>query len=158
MAGPLSPACALPHRNGNPDGSTRPIGWEPYSSEQFDSATGVVRALVESLGINEIVGHDDIAPTRKWDPGPAFDMQRFRTACLGGREDNGDNVVAVRAKGGLNLRSGPGIEFPSLEVLKDGTALRPSGADGRWIEVSVLGANGTPRATGWVHSAYVVEK
>jgi len=83
------------HRNGNPDGAHGLIGWEPYSAEQFQSAIGVVQALVAALGLNEIVGHDDIAPTRKWDPGPAFDMARFRTACLGGREDNGDNIVIV---------------------------------------------------------------
>jgi N-acetylmuramoyl-L-alanine amidase len=144
-----------PHRNGNPDGSSRAIGWEPYSGDQFDAAVGLVRALVGAIGINEIVGHDDIAPTRKWDPGPAFDMARFRTACLGGREDNGDNVVTVKAKGGLNLRAGPGVQFASLETLKNGAVLRPTGAEGRWMEVSVLGANKQPRATGWVHSAFV---
>ena len=30
--------------------------------------------------------HDDISPQRKSDPGPAWDMQRFR-AMLGGRAD-----------------------------------------------------------------------
>lgn len=158
MTGALIPQPVIAaHRNGNPDGGHGPIGWEPYSPELFSSAIGVVQALIASLGINEIVGHDDIAPTRKWDPGPAFDMAKFRTACLGGREDNGDNVVAVRSKGGLNLRTGPGVQFPSLELLKDGTLLRPSGSDGRWIEVSVLGPNKAPRATGWVHSGFVGE-
>lgn len=71
------------HRNGNPDGSTQPIGWEPYPEAQFDAAVALVGALREAYGIKEIQGHDDIAPGRKSDPGPAFDMARFRKLVLG---------------------------------------------------------------------------
>ena len=66
------------HRNGNPDGSRHPIGWEPYSEAQIEAAIGIVQALVETYGAQEIVGHDDVSPTRKWDPGPAFDILEFR--------------------------------------------------------------------------------
>lgn len=145
------------HRNGNPGGQPGAIGWEPYSDAQFDSAAALVRALMTSYQVNEIVGHDDIAPTRKWDPGPAFDMLRFRTACLGGREDNGDNLVKVAAAGGLHLRSGPAISFASLQLLAKGTLLEPMGSEGRWIEVNVRGAGGAATATGWVHSGFVVD-
>lgn len=71
------------HRNGNPDGSRQPIGWEPYPEAQFEAAVQVVVALKQAYGITEIVGHDDIAPRRKSDPGPAFDMARFRQRVLG---------------------------------------------------------------------------
>lgn len=143
------------HRNGNPGGQPGPVGWEPYSEEQINSATALVRALIGAYNIDEIVGHDDIAPVRKSDPGPAFDMARFRTACLGGREDNGDNLVRVAAAAGLNLRSGPGVSFASIELLANGTQLEPTATEGRWLEVNVRGAGGAVSATGWVHSAFV---
>ena len=71
------------HKHGNPNGSRRPIGWERYPEAQFAAAVEIARALVAAYGITEIVGHDDIAPARKWDPGPAFDMDRFRGEVFG---------------------------------------------------------------------------
>lgn len=80
---PIADPVIAVHRNGNPDGSRSPIGWEPYPEAQFAAAVAIARALVAAYGITEIVGHDDIAPDRKWDPGPAFDMARFRAAVFG---------------------------------------------------------------------------
>jgi N-acetylmuramoyl-L-alanine amidase len=72
------------HRNGNPDGSSGPIGWERFPPAQNAAATAVARAILAAFPtIREIVGHDDIAPGRKVDPGPAFDMAAFRRAVLG---------------------------------------------------------------------------
>lgn len=66
------------HRHGNPDGTRNPVGWEPYPPVQVNTAVAVAQALIRQYGPLEIVGHDDIAPGRKSDPGPAFDMARFR--------------------------------------------------------------------------------
>jgi len=70
------------HRNGNPDGSKQPIGWEPYPEAQVAAAAKLVAALKAAYAIREVVGHDDIAPGRKSDPGPAFDMAKFRQLAL----------------------------------------------------------------------------
>lgn len=143
------------HRNGNPDGLRRPIGWESYPEKQFSAAVEIVRALVDSFGIDEIIGHDDISPTRKWDPGPAFDMARFRACVFGGRAEDGDIRLRVTAESGLNLRPIPGTRLPGTELLPVDTLLEPLATSGRWTHVSVLDAAGKPRATGWVHSRYV---
>lgn len=48
----------------------------PYTRAQYESLAAVIRALrgaYPSLRGAEIVGHSDIAPGRKTDPGPAFD-------------------------------------------------------------------------------------
>ncbi|MEI7849157.1 MAG: N-acetylmuramoyl-L-alanine amidase [Chloroflexota bacterium] len=54
-------------------------GWQKYTDIQIKTATEVVTQLLHVYGFHEIIGHDDIAPKRKWDPGPAFPMDQFRS-------------------------------------------------------------------------------
>lgn len=46
--------------------------WEPYPTAQRMTLFLLLTWLIDNFGIREIVGHDDIAPKRKIDPGPAF--------------------------------------------------------------------------------------
>ena len=53
----------------------------PYTDEQYWVLVAVTRALQDRYkGISDdrIVGHSDIAPGRKTDPGPGFDWVRYR--------------------------------------------------------------------------------
>ncbi len=53
----------------------------PYESMQYDALAEVVAALCAAyprLSPDRLVGHSDIAPGRKTDPGPAFDWPRAR--------------------------------------------------------------------------------
>ena len=60
-----------------------PAAWAKYPKAQLAAAREVARLLVTTFGLREIVGHDDLAPNRKTDPGPAFPMDAFRAAVLG---------------------------------------------------------------------------
>ena len=53
---------------------------EPYTAMQYQVLAAVLGALVETfpLARDRIVGHCDIAPGRKTDPGPAFDWLALR--------------------------------------------------------------------------------
>lgn len=52
-----------------------------YTDSQYRSLAAVTQRLISQypqITPERIVGHSDIAPGRKTDPGPAFDWQRFR--------------------------------------------------------------------------------
>ena len=60
---------------------------EAYQPAQYSQLVEVVMSLMEAYpGITpaRIVGHSDIAPGRKTDPGPAFDWDCFRQRLAGG--------------------------------------------------------------------------
>ena len=59
----------------------------PYADAQYTALAALCTALLatyETLSAQAIVGHSDVAPGRKTDPGPSFDWPRFR-ALLGAR-------------------------------------------------------------------------
>jgi len=53
----------------------------PFTERQYRSLASVSRAILTAYPLispQRIVGHSDIAPGRKTDPGPQFDWSRFR--------------------------------------------------------------------------------
>lgn len=52
--------------------------WEAYPEAQFFALAEASKAICDRYGIKEIVGHSDISPGRKIDPGPALDMSALR--------------------------------------------------------------------------------
>lgn len=61
------------HKNG---GNVRK--WEQFPKVQLDAAEAVTRAIVQRYNLDDVVGHEDISPDRKCDPGFAFPMVEFR--------------------------------------------------------------------------------
>jgi N-acetylmuramoyl-L-alanine amidase len=61
----------------------KPYGWHNYPPAQIQALIGLCMLLVTQYGIREIIGHDDIRPKAKWDPGPAFPMEYVRVQVFG---------------------------------------------------------------------------
>lgn len=58
--------------------------WQPYSEAQIEALIVLLKDLVKrhDLPLDSIIGHSDIAPQRKVDPGPLFPWQRLAEAGL----------------------------------------------------------------------------
>ena len=52
----------------------------PFAEPQYDVLAALTKALFTRYGPLDLAGHSDVAPGRKWDPGPWFDWDRFRAA------------------------------------------------------------------------------
>jgi AmpD protein len=56
---------------------------QAYPDPQYACLAGLLRSLRGRYPIIDIVGHADIAPDRKTDPGAAFDWGHFRASLAG---------------------------------------------------------------------------
>lgn len=85
-----------------PDGAWQ---WEPYHDDQIRAVMLLVKDIARRHGIlpKNIVGHSDIAPQRKVDPGPLFPWRRLAMAGLGRWYDEGavPGLQAFFEKNGL---------------------------------------------------------
>lgn len=76
LSGKPIPRLTARHKNG---GSIKE--WEVYPQAQLNACAAVAKALVAHYNLDDVVGHDDIAPDRKNDPGPAYPLQVLRNSC-----------------------------------------------------------------------------
>lgn len=62
---------------------TAEAGWHEYPSAQIEAATKVCALLHKTYNFTDVLGHEDVSPDRKVDPGPLFPMNSFRSIVLG---------------------------------------------------------------------------
>jgi N-acetylmuramoyl-L-alanine amidase len=125
--------------------------WHVYTEEQITVGWNLAGLLVRTYGLLDIVGHDDIAPGRKNDPGPAFPLANIKAKVFG-RSEEGEEIYEVVADS-LNIRRGPGIEYePVAPPLLRGTRVALLDRTDRWSRVDVEGPDDTE---GWVSSKYI---
>lgn len=124
--------------------------WETFTDEQLQALVTVSRAIKDRYGsIREIVGHDDIAPKRKQDPGPAFPMNSIITR-IGGRDHDVTEYRVVIASA-LNLRGGPGTQFDRVgPALVNGSRVEIVFDAGQWAQIRTKDGR-----TGWVNDQWL---
>ena len=145
------------HKNRNAEAA-----WEAYTVEQLEAVEALCSLLIEKYNIKELVGHDDIAPDRKTDPGPAFPLQSLKDKILLGRKDEegeekpdtGETESQEIKKGIitanlLNIRSKPDVNAMKIsDPLPRGTKVKILEKQGGWYKVNV-------DMEGWVSSRWV---
>lgn len=131
--------------------------WEAYTEKQIEAVENLCLCLKEEYNITEIVGHDDIAPKRKLDPGPAFPMQSVKDKILYGRKDDSldediseiSDISAIVLADYLNIRNKPSPDASTVtQPLPKGTKLKVLETKGNWSKVKV-------DIEGWVSNRYL---
>lgn len=113
--------------------------------------------LKQVYHITEILGHDDIAPARKKDPGPAYPLASLQNRIIIGRKveevtEQNETISYPLAKVNvdfLNIRLRASSDSMKIaEPLKKGSPLKILEAKGDWYKVRA-------QIEGWVSSKYV---
>lgn len=71
------PLLSAAHRND----PTHVREWEQYTDAQISACVEIARTVVKRYNLDDVTGHDCVAPERKDDPGPAFPMKMIREKC-----------------------------------------------------------------------------
>lgn len=58
--------------------------WAAFSETELDLCAHICQLWRQTYGIKDIVGHDDVSPGRKADPGPAFPLYWLKDAVFPG--------------------------------------------------------------------------
>lgn len=88
--------------------------WYPYSDAQIDALVVLLKDIMQRHGLKPgaIVGHSDIAPQRKVDPGPLFPWKRLADAGLVPWPD----ATAVAAQRAVFVRTLPDVAWFQLAL------------------------------------------
>lgn len=127
--------------------------WHTYTEIQIERALELAELLVARYGLEDVLGHEDIARGRKADPGPAFPLSSVQSRALGRTQDEPAHFVVTATS--LNIRSGPdAAAAPVAAPLKKGTELILLEPLDRWSRVEVIGKTDLE---GWVSNSYIQE-
>lgn len=98
-------------------------GTHPFPDPQMRVLEALMRGIMARWHIppERVIGHSDVAPDRKDDPGPHFDWRRLALQGLAIWPQGGGGVAEGAAFRSLSAQIGYGADFTDAEVL---TALR----------------------------------
>lgn len=130
-----------------------PKFWNVYNENQIDIVEKICHALLNHYpNITQILGHEEIAPGRKLDPGPAFPLDTIRERLLSGRDyaaADGNPTKAIVNVEQLNLRNMPSTKSSIvIDSLPNGSELQIHEENNGWYKVSIT-------KTGWVNGKYI---
>lgn len=130
--------------------------WQTYTQEQIEAIEDVSKLLIDTYGIKYILGHEEIAPLRKTDPGPAFPLDKLRDRLLHGDKDTDEPDINDEGKvlvDKLNIRSIPSIagELMSKPIPK-GTKFDIVDEKNGWYRIKVK-----TEVEGWVLGKFLDE-
>jgi len=133
--------------------------WHQYTQEQIATVEELCSLLIAEYNMFHILGHEEISPGRKIDPGPAFplDKLRNRILALSPRDEEGEEEPGeIPAEGlvtasKLNIRSGPTTAHIKVaRALPKGKKVKILQKSGDWYRVST-------NVEGWVSGQYIEE-
>lgn len=127
--------------------------WAKFTKKQIEVLQRIVPLIQDYYDIIDVVGHDDISPNRKQDPGPSM-PDNLWSFFKGRKYDNYESTPANEKYGivsvtkNLNFRDSPQINSNIIGSLPDQTLLKIINVGESWIHVE------TPNG----HRGYVFKK
>ncbi|GAB4326900.1 MAG: hypothetical protein Kow0037_00110 [Calditrichia bacterium] len=129
--------------------------WHRYTERQIELTETLCRLLMAKYPIREILGHEEISPHRKIDPGPAFplDKLRYRLLMADRSGEEGDELI-LPAPGRvntsrLNIREEPSLHSEKIaRPLPEDQPVTVLEKKGEWYRVSTV-------IEGWVAAKYI---
>nr|CAI3971173.1 amidase [Ochrobactrum phage ORM_20] len=133
-----------------PDVGSATYGWLPYTEDQLEALKAVVEALRKAFPtIEEVVGHEQISPGRKQDPGLGIILEWKTMDELNGRIDRTDNDpsapgiddlpwanrIVRDAPSGLRIRSGMSTSSSIIGSLKNGEVIQTLWKSAEWLQL-----------------------
>jgi N-acetylmuramoyl-L-alanine amidase len=110
--------------------------WFIFPDAQLKALYTLCKVLFQTYHLVNAVGHDDISPARKPDPGPAFPWDVFKTTVFGSTNNSG-NIFTVNTEG-ANLRNSFSTSAPVLKKLTLGYELGLIETNGQWSKVYLV--------------------
>ena len=127
--------------------------WHNYTRKQLEAVETLCELIKEKYNIKYILGHEEIAPDRKKDPGPAFPLDQLRNRLIYNNRDMDepgfDPYEGAISAELLNIRQQPGTEGKLVaQPLPLGQKVKVVDERNGWVKVETS-------ITGWVSKAYV---
>ena len=129
--------------------------WHEYTEQQIHTAFNLCQLLTEMYTIQYLAGHEEIAPKRKTDPGPAFPLDKLRQEILEkDRSQNTGEPDTIPEDGhviasALNIRAKPSADAKKVaKPLPEGTKVTIQEARAGWYHVKT-------QIEGWVSADYI---
>ncbi len=138
--------------------------WFKFPQAQLDSLYKMSKAIINEYQLVRAVGHDDISPARKPDPGPAFPWDNFKLN-VSGQTDNIGKIYVVNTPD-TSFRAAPASGAAKIKTLNTGFEVGLIETNGLWNKVylvndkkDVVASNGSSiKVVGWVHSSLLTPK
>ncbi|WP_132052646.1 N-acetylmuramoyl-L-alanine amidase [Pseudocnuella soli] len=132
--------------------------WFKFPKAQLTALYELSKTLVNHYQMVTVLGHDDISPLRKPDPGPCFPWREFKTNVLGRPDHVGDLFLVNTA--GTNFRVDHSTNSPVIKSLSKGYQVGLIETFGAWSKVylandkkELMQDGRCIKSIGWIHSS-----
>ncbi|WP_158827466.1 N-acetylmuramoyl-L-alanine amidase [Mucilaginibacter lacusdianchii] len=136
--------------------------WHIFPDAQLQALYKLCKELFNTYHLITAIGHDDISPARKPDPGPAFPWNEFKKQVFGSVNNTGK--VYVVNTDGTNFRNGSSTNSPIIKKLGAGYEVGLIETNGQWCKVYLVNSqnevlqkqSGKVRSIkiiGWMHNS-----
>ena len=137
--------------------------WFKFPPAQLAALYTLSKVLMVRYELITALGHDDVSPLRKPDPGPCFPWKEFKTTVLGGTNHVGE--IFVVTTDGTNFRAGHSTNSAVIKKLSQGYNVGLIETFGAWDKVYLANAKAEVlvdkrcvKTIGWIHSSLLEPK